>query len=160
MQRALIVAMGVVLVGCGSYFAPNRNISDRLDDSVVPGTWQLTKRSLQLLTREGLQFNSAHRYAITFRPDHTCDFASVRHWFDKPEYLAVPCTWLLEHDTPGDSNVRKVNALRLQLPTRDGPYTQYLNFAREDGRLLMWEYLGDPDLWEFVEYYKTEAAGS
>ena len=152
--------LSVLIGGCGRYFAPDRNIRDRVDESTVLGTWRLTPRSLKLLERDGFRRDPSHEYRVTFNPDHSCVFASV---FDDPgakEYAAMPCTWSLEHDTTGDSNVPKVNALRLAFKRAGVNESRYLNFAREREGVVLWNDLGDPDSWEFIEYARVKTTAS
>lgn len=149
---AFIVTLGVLVAGCGSYFAPDRNISDRLDDSALLGTWYLTARSLALLKRDGFRDVAAYRYVMTFKSDRTCVFDSVLDAAKGGSHVTTACTWRLEHDTRGDSNAQKVNALLIQFDVDGVPQGRYLNFARESGILILWNYYGDPDAWEFMEY--------
>jgi hypothetical protein len=155
MRFFVALVLAALSGGCGGYFAPDRNISDRIEESVVLGTWRLTARSLELLKRDGLKADASHKYLVTLNIDHTCEFASVLDSLIEPTYVAMPCRWTLEHDTAGDSNVRKANALRLEVEAADANHTLYLNFARERDTLILWNYLGDPDLWEFVEYSRA-----
>ena len=155
MRLFVALVLGVLSGGCGGYFAPDRNISDRIEESAVLGAWRLTARSLELLKRDGLKADASHKYLLTLNLDHTCEFASVLDSLSEPTYEAVPCRWTLEHNTRGDSNVWKANALRLELERAGVDYTLYLNFSREQDRLVLWNYLGDPDLWEFIEYSRA-----
>jgi hypothetical protein len=148
--RTALVVCGVLIgAGCGAYFPPDRNIKDRLEESAVIGRWSLTDRSLALLKRDGFQPDPSRPYTVAIKPDHTCLFSSV---LTASYRVVAPCTWLLEHDTRGDSNVQKANSLRLDLDGEGVKQRLYLNLARDRGRLLLWNFLGDPDLWEFIEY--------
>jgi hypothetical protein len=141
----------VVVSGCGSYCAPNRNIRDRIGESSVVGTWRLTEESLRNLAQDGFRRESSHRYTITFRADHTCELASVVV-FTESAYIVAPCTWRLEHDVDDGST-----ANRLQIEVHSQPRLFYsLDFAREDGVLILWEYYSDPDLWQFLEYTRSD----
>ena len=74
--------------------------------------------------------------------------------FHAGEYVDASCHWQLEHDTMGDSNVTKKNALSYTVRAGGLIHHRYLNFARDGGEVLMWNYYGDPDLWEFMEYHR------
>jgi hypothetical protein len=87
-------------------------------------------------------------------------FASVFDHLGAQKYVAMPCTWTLEHDTTGDSNVPKVNALRLAFNRAGANESRYLNFAREREGVVLWNYLGDPDSWEFIEYARVKTTTS
>ena len=64
--------------------------------------------------------------------------------------------WKLEHDTTGGSNIKKKNTIQIDLAIANGTHTRYLNFAKENETLVLWQFYGDPDSWEFMEYKKTE----
>jgi hypothetical protein len=56
--------------------------------------------------------------------------------------------------------VPKVNALRLAFKRATVNESRYLNFAREPEGLVLWNYLGDPDSWEFIEYARAKTTTS
>jgi len=160
MKLKLIVTLSTLtLSGCGNYFMPDRNVREQLAVDVVVGTWELTQGSLKLLARDGFRDDQPRRYELSFKPDGTCSYDSVLD-LREIEYLSTPCAWVLEHDTRGNSNIKKKNALRLDFPVHGTTFRMYLNFAREDGRLLLWEYHRDPDSWEFIEYTHKPVAAS
>ena len=145
-RRFFLALLLGLLSGCGM---PDRDVEERLTQPDVVGTWKLTAESLQLLQRDKFQTAPEHLYTIAFRLDGTCTFASVDNDFYNNHYEVVEGTWRVEHNTRGDSNVTKRNALCLDLQGR----MCWLNFDRdEQKRLLLWNYYGDPDMWEFLEY--------
>jgi hypothetical protein len=150
-----LVMLAALSGGCGSYFPPNRHISDRIEDAAVVGTWRMTERSLEHLERAGFKRKSPHDYRLTFNTDHKCEFASVLEWMGPPTYLKVPCTWRLEHDVEGFSNRSKANILRITFDLAGKPHGLDQNFAREEGELVLWQYHGDPDMWQFIEYTRA-----
>ena len=112
----------------------------------------MTGKSLALLVRDGFSPAATNHYTIVFKADGSCLFQSVESFSEKHRYVSASGIWKLEHDTQGDSNIRKKNALRLELSVDGETHSRYLNFAREHGALILWNYHGDPDQWEFVEY--------
>ena len=154
-QRLWLLLLSMVVSGCGSYCAPIRDIRDRVDDSVVVGAWRLTDESLRNLERDGFRRDPSHRYTITFNADHSCAFASVIQ-FDGVEYDEAPCTWSLAHDVEL-SYGSVANLLRFEISRKGTPLSTSLSFAREDGVLILWEYYGDPDQWDFLEYTRVRA---
>jgi hypothetical protein len=145
----------VAASACGTYWMPDRNIRDQVPESAVVGTWRLTEESVQLAIHEGFRRAPEHRYTVTFRADHTCEFASI-HTDNLFNYIyeVVPCTWKLKHDTPGLVDGRKANELMLTLNRGGTVFSTGLFFAREGGELILWDYFSDPDLWKFLEYRK------
>lgn len=127
-------------------------MKETLADKDVIGTWSMSTNSLALLARDGFPAAATNHYSITFSEDGTCSFKSVESFASQHRYVSVGGTWKLEHDTQGNSNIKKKNAIRLDLPVDGGWHFEHLNFAREHGVLILWNYHGDPDQWEFVEY--------
>jgi len=127
-------------------------VKELLADKDVIGTWSMSTNSLALLTRDGFRGTPTNHYTIAFLTDGTCSFQAVESFASQHRYVAVRGTWKLEHDTQGDSNIKKKNTIRLELPVDGARHIQHLNFAREHGVLILWNYHGDPDQWEFVEY--------
>lgn len=142
----------IILGGCGNYFAPDRNVKRKVTESEIIGTWRMTPDSLTLLKRDGFRSEPAHAYTITLNADGTFRFASVVDGFHGLRYVDVKGTYVLEHDTNGNSNIHKKNVLKIMIRAEGASQDCYLNFAEEDGSLLLWSYYGDPDLWEFIEY--------
>ena len=152
----ILPVLGLVLTGCGAYLPPDRNVTDTLGEREVVGTWKMCSNSVALLIHDGFPANLTNRYTITFNADGTCRFQSVESFGNKNRFVAGNGTWKLEHDTQGDSNIKKKNALEFELRVEgqsDNEHlNEYLNFTRENGALILWNYHSDPDLWEFIEY--------
>jgi hypothetical protein len=147
---------GIVLfLGCHPIYLPDRNLREYVKDTDVVGQWTLTADSLKLLARDGFKMEDTHRYQIAFLGDGTCEFQSVLDSDRGGSYLSARGTWKLEHDTHGDSNEFKKNALRIELKLPTIMHIRHLNFDRKDDKLILWSYYGDPDSWEFMEYTKT-----
>ena len=138
--------------GCGRYFAPDRNVRDTLADSDVVGTWNMTTNSLALLTRDGFRSDPAHTYTITLRKDGTCLFQSVEEFAHKGTYISASGVWKLGHDIKRGENAKVKNLLQMELDVARSTHFRDLGFARKDGALVLWEFYGDPDEWEFIEY--------
>jgi hypothetical protein len=153
-RRPFIALIGGVTLACGSYFMPNRHVSERVEDAAVIGTWRLTEESLRTLERDGFRREPGHAYTIAFEPNNRCRFASVLE-IDKPSYLDAPCTWTLAHDVRDSNELRIPNQLKLEVCGSNGPFGWDLSFARDDGGLVLWEFYSAPDLWEFLEYAKA-----
>ena len=106
MRRKVVIALIGLLVATGCrYFAPDRSIRERVDESAVVGTWQLTPASLDLLTRDGFHADRSISYEVSFSPGGACRFASALD-LDRPaRYVVSECTWSLKHDTTCGSNI-------------------------------------------------------
>ena len=148
----LILAGG----GCGRYAAPDRHLRSLLSPEDVVGNWRLTESTVKLVRANGATISDSVHPGLQISRDGTCYFASVVHRPEAIEYVEGTCTWKLEHDTTGDSNIRKRNALRLTILNEGTKRIEYLNFAGDHRGLTLWNYLGDPDLGQFIEYDRSE----
>ena len=155
-RRLLLASLALGSIACGRYFAPDRNAGELLAEIDVLGTWRLTAESLEELARGGFSGAPSHRYAIAFHAGGACDFASVLDVPPDAVYAETTCRWSLEHDATGCDSTAKKNVLLLSFP--DGRRA-CLNFAREHGRLVLWDWYGDPDSWEFLEYVRAQVGG-
>lgn len=122
----------------------------------VEGKWTLTTNSLALLTRDGFSAKEHGTYTIDFRPDGSLSYQSVLAGFQTGTYLSVQGTWDLQHDTTAHSNIRSKNAIDMTLNTPEGTHSRGLLFDKDKDGLILWEYYGDPDSLEFMEYRKAE----
>ena len=64
MRQCLLIGGVVAFTGCGAYLAPDRNISDQIEDSALYCTWRLTPRSVELFKRGGLEASNLRRYTV------------------------------------------------------------------------------------------------
>lgn len=153
-MRPLLTALllSALMTGCGRYFAPDRNVKEVLAESDVIGTWRMTTNSLALLTRDGLHSNPAHSYTITFQKDGSCSFRSVEEFAHKGTYVSASGVWKLGHEVKRGENAKVKNLLQMELNVEGSTHFHHLCFAREHGVLVLWEFYGDPDEWEFIEY--------
>ena len=154
-----LVALCLWLSGCCLLFGlPDRQTQRQVDVAEVVGVWKLTDDTLAILQRDGFVVDPSHAYTLTFEADGTLHFASVLDDFRSGVYREVTGTWQLRHDTSTGIGMMR-NVLELSLPRAGGMDGRifYFYFAedRSDGRLVMWNYYSDPDLWEFIEYLRV-----
>ena len=144
LYAALLLGL-LVFSGCG---LPNRNIADRLNTNDVVGVWTATSETLRLAQQKhGLPADVP--LTITLRPDGTTDFRVIDC---AGKLVEEKGTWTLEHNVNW-GNVPVQNLLRIKAPQTEIQY----GFARESGALRIWEFLGDPDAWELIEFTRTAA---
>jgi len=149
-----LCTIAVALAGCNAPL-PDRNLKEYVTDKDVFGEWTLTTDSMGYLVRDGFKKPENQTNQITFLADGTCLFHAVLDDFKSGTHYEATGTWKLEKDTTGDSNVKKKNAIRMELVLPTTTYLKYLNFDRRKGRLVLWSFYGDPDSWEFMEYEKA-----
>ena len=142
--------------GCGVYFKPSRDLSRRVGEAELLGSWKLTADSIALLKRDGVVRDPVGRDVFVFEPDGRLRLESSVRVPQENRDQAIRGTWKLEHDTNANSNVRYNNALHLQIADPGDLHDRWLNIDESGGRLRLWSYYGDPDLWEFMEYERVE----
>ncbi|MHC4167440.1 MAG: hypothetical protein ACYSWQ_10820 [Planctomycetota bacterium] len=120
------------------------------------GVWVPTAATQRIIAKEEPSGTEPLKCYITLHADGTCEFDSVYDHHYSPAYRKSPGTWTLEHDTEGNSNVRKKNAIAFDMESKEFAGNMYLNLKEKKGKLVLWEWHGDPDSWEFIEYVKEE----
>lgn len=151
MKRIIpIVASILFLAGCGRYFAPDIRLKRQVAANEITGTWVLRGDSLTIAKRD--QFHPYHEqpgrmHEIELRPDGTCHFRSITQM--PTDYLDCEGEWQLGHSSK-DTNIPELDLLL----KKGGGYGFSLDFTEEDSHLVVWQYWGDPDSWEFLKYDK------
>jgi hypothetical protein len=155
-----VLLVCLALSGCGDYSVSDRNVKETLSGKDVVGTWMLSTNTVRLLARDGFHFPTTDAPKISFAPDGRCLFQSVYAAGSKHHYLSANGRWSLEHDTEGDSSVTKKNAIHLELRSGTEASQMWLNFARENGEMVLWNTYGDPGKSEFIEYRRAMNGGA
>ena len=149
MRRYILLLVSVLaFVGC----RPGKDIrlQRKVETSEVVGTWSLRAASLETAEREGRREGFSHTpgqtYQIDFRADGSCRFSSL---IQRPlKYVDCEGIWQLHHNSDNP------NELQIELKRKEGGYLFALEFTEQDGKLMIWEYLGDPDVSKFLIYGK------
>ena len=147
---AAISASILLLIGCGRYFAPDIRIKRPVAAAEVAGTWVLRGDCLTVAKQDHFHpyhEQSGHAHEIEIRADGTCRFRSITQM--PTDYLDCEGTWRLGHSSK-DKDAPQLDLL-LQ---RNGVYGFSMDFTEENGHLVLWEYWGDPDEWQFLKYDK------
>jgi hypothetical protein len=146
-SRVILILCCLAVAGCRS-----RDTTRKLSASDVVGTWRMRPAAKSMVDKDGVAGAVGKPYTITFNADGAMVFASVFDDMRGGTYRECGGTWHLEHDTTGDSGDRKANTIRMELADGNGTNIHYLNFTGDGARLLLWNYYGDPDSAEYIEY--------
>ena len=125
------------------------------DDELI-GVWVHTSDTERIIARDKPSGTRPSKCHLTLYKYGTCDFNVVYEGYDCFAYRNSSGHWKLEHDTEGNSNRRKKNAIAFDMEAPGFPGNMYLNLRKKDGRLILWDWYGDPDSREFIEYVKEE----
>ncbi len=160
MKTKLLVLFLILLTSLGCFWLLPIAARDHLDEYVsaedVVGVWSLSPESLDLLVRDGFQVDDAHLYQVEFHSNGECVFRSVVVLFGRGAYYELNGTWRLEHNTTGNSNVKKKNFIGIDFNRPDWPSGLGLNFDKRGENLVLWQTYSDPDFQDFMEYTKVE----
>lgn len=147
MARAIAFLCPLLLAGC---FLPDIRLKRDVAPSEIVGLWTLTEDSLRDIRtdRDAAPATGLHvDYQIEIYADGTLRYRSVLQM--PTRHVKSPGRWALHPLL----NRKTGNNLRILLDV-DGGYSFSLDFTEEKGRLLLWEYFGDPDSFRLVTYEK------
>ena len=151
MRIALAVAGALVLSSC--QHSENRYLEREVVAGELVGTWSMNPASVKDLRDVG--YTAAidpSRELIVIRADGSCLFdtlppsiASAGGGKPSPK-ASAECRWKLD----------KPPRQRLMLDVSGIPPAKYDYYfdQTKDARLVLWQYIDDPDAWRYVEYLK------
>jgi hypothetical protein len=145
----LAVVCGLFVAGCDG---GDRHMTRKVATSEIVGTWKMTAASLQLLKRDGYVPSPGETQTITFNADGSLAFASVLDDFKAGTYNTCSGMWKLNHDKTIDNETVRANAINIELKRTSDTHLRTLSLAEVGGKLRLWNFYGDPDSWEFIEY--------
>ena len=149
MKPLLTLLCLTLLSGCG---LPDIRLKRMMATSEVVGIWELDPGSSALaVDGDNVDYviDRTKPHEILFRPDGTCRYRSV---FQMPtRYVDAEGKWSIVR-TPDDP---KGSEVRLEINT-NGVHVFSLDAKEDAGRLILWEFWGDPDLWNFLEYKRKD----
>jgi hypothetical protein len=131
---------------------PDIRIKRLITAGEVVGTWQLDPKSSALVAdgdNEDYNMDSSKPHEIIFRSDGTCRYRSVLQM--PTRYVDAEGKWSIvpTSDDPKGSEIE------LAIDS-GGTYMFSLDAKEESGRLVLWEFWSDPDLWNFLEYKRKD----
>ena len=112
----------------------------------------MTEASLKLLQRDGYTPSADQPLTITFAADGSLAFASVLEHAEGDACVQHGGKWHLRYDTEAKNVVPKANTIELEMMRPDDTFFSELSLTEHAGKLRLWDYYGDPDAWEFIEY--------
>jgi hypothetical protein len=148
-SRAVAVLCSLIVVGCDG---SDRHTTRKVATSEIVGTWKMTAASLRLLKRDGYVPSPGETQTIRFNADGSLAFASVIDGFKGGTFNTCSGTWKLNYDRTIDRETVRANSIDLELRRTSDTHLRSLSLAEEGGKLRLWNYYGDPDSWEFIEY--------
>jgi len=102
------------------------------------GVWSHNSYTEKIIARYKPSGTRPLKCHLTLYSDGTCDFDSVYGSYDSFAYRKSTGRWILEHDTEGNSNVSKKNAIAFDMEAKGFTGNMYLNIKEEKGKLILW----------------------
>jgi hypothetical protein len=149
------VAAVVLGLGCNQAIGGwDRYVETPPDASEVVGMWQPDQASLKRLAEKGYQRTGPHDQFMELRSDSSCDYHSYPHFGlgGAPFITDHECQWKVSTATAYvHHKPREAPAVEIEL--RKGQSTTITRFyiAHEDGRFVLWQFIGDPDYSSYMD---------
>jgi hypothetical protein len=144
------VAGWAVMIGVGliAISSPDIQLKREVSKTEVIGVWLLRSESLDLAKKEGYEPPSGAVHRIDIMADGTCHYRSI--WSYPTRFAEHEGTWRIE------PAVGKKHVSELGFTTTENGRSMMFSssFAEEGGRLVIWEYLGDPDSGTYLKFDK------
>lgn len=152
--RITLVAVAISVVSAsGCQWSEDRYLKREVTQEEVVGTWVLRPESVQDLDSIGIQIGddrSSHRLELD--ADGGCELRTflpedVELTGSAPAVTSSTCRWDL---VQGGSHQQ----LSIELLDAPGKTIRYSFTEAKGGELVIWQYIGDPDAWRYLEYSK------
>ena len=146
-RLVVIVVLSVMLTSC--QWSENRRLDRAVDTDEILGAWTLSSEGVADLRSSGIELKEPPaRHTIQFKGDGSCEFNTLLPSAIRAERAAnlvsSPCHWEL---TAGRNPL-----LTIELLNTEERVTYRFVEARG---LRIWQYIGDPDAWKYLEYSKN-----
>lgn len=147
MKTLFGVIVACCFTGCG-FIYPDIYLKRAVSPSEAVGVWTLTEDSFDDIktNADAKSLQGIHSdFTIDIRPDGTVFYRSILQMpTRKVDYSG---RWKLR---PHYSN--KNSSILTLTFSATGDRQHSLDFTEEQGKLVIWEYFGDPDSWRLVKY--------
>ena len=135
--------MAALLAGCLPDYFPRRKLKLSSQEQLA-GRWQLTRDSLKMMDRYLMRTPQAS--FIELAADGRCD---LHDFVAGEDPYSGTGTWKIEEKSDYRSK-RRFSVLRITRLREKGVFSFY--FTKRHGKIILWQYHGDPDGREYVEY--------
>lgn len=125
------------------------------------GRWKIDKPSLERMKVVEEYYHLSkldpNDHLLILRSDGTCFFQTYREYQSDVFYTSSECRWNLKMDETiaGSGLQRAVLAIDLSASSNSQVSTRFW-IVREKNELVLWNYIGDPDEVNYVDFRKVE----
>lgn len=185
-RNILILVVLVTLLsmlGCRRIIgAPNRHIGRDIDRSELVGVWRITDNSLRQLVDVGYSLHiTVEEHELVLREDGSCNVRTYTYTINNPSledqkkyYIDsvtwTTCTWkLVRLISYVRHNIVDVPGIEIKVTTRTKSeqynvelFSTTMNFyiEEEKGNILLWDYIGDPDYYRYLDFIRVPVNNS
>jgi hypothetical protein len=144
----------ILLATAGCQLSEDRFLEREVASEELVGTWVLRPESVQDLDSIGVQIgDDRSSHWLELASDGGCELrtflpADVELTGAPPAVTSSRCRWEL---TQGGAHQQ----LSIELLDAPGKTIRYSFTETNGGELVIWQYIGDPDAWRYLEYSKT-----
>jgi hypothetical protein len=144
-RSASLIALVTVtlLAGCLPDYFPRRKLRLSSQEQLA-GRWQLTRDSATMMDRYLMRTPKASFIDLT--ADGRCD---LHDFVSEEDLYSGAGSWKTEDESDYGSK-RKFSVLHITRLGEKGFFSLY--FAKRHGKIIMWQYHGDPDGRQYIEY--------
>ncbi len=162
MRTRFVVAIAfLTLVAVGCRFSEDRYLKRTVRPDDLTGVYLGTPFSVESLKWAGLRDHlDAREHHLELLRDGTCRVQTFLNPIDvatsgTADWITgdAPCRWRLGTDG------RHQKLMVLVRATSGIENRMEFYFDEEDGHLILWQYVGDPDSWKYLELRKSASAG-
>jgi hypothetical protein len=155
LTRLVIVVFLFSLIFASCQWSEDRSLEREVTNEELVGVWVLQPQSVRDLESVGIVLSeerTSHRIAL--QANGSCRLrAFLTEDIDvpgpAPTVTSSRCRWEL---ITGPSSRQHLSLELTDLPRR---FTQYHLSETADGNLVLWQYIGDPDFWDYLDYART-----
>ena len=149
MRHVVLVPFLASLIAC--QFSENRYLRRTVRPEELVGNWRATEFAITSLRYIGVREHlTASDHRLVLRADGSCSIRMIMNiGGSSPDHRTYDtgCRWRLEQWD------HQALMFDLEPPPPVGPPHYY--FDEENGRLMLWQYVTDPDAWKYMEFEKV-----
>jgi hypothetical protein len=138
---------------------PDRHLRDLPDTRELVGTWKIDDDSRTRLrsSPDNLSRTSIDDHLLILRKDGTCLFKTYWDFQSDDNYATSEGTWepTLRETVAGTGQQRAAVVVMLK-PTGHEEIITTFWIVRENGQLVLWKYIGDPDYTRYEDFHRVQ----
>ena len=157
---ALTIGALTVLSGCNRIFGvPDRYLKDLPQRDELSGRWTIDEASIARMKSEQRFYPmsklSPQDHSIVLRDDGSCSFMTYSPFQFDRNYIVSDGKWELVMEQADGSEGKRAAVKMTLTPSPNNYVVAPFWIARENGELVIWQYIGDPDRVKYADFHKA-----